>query len=242
MFMSKPIDVVNFRVRIKTALVKSFGGRCQLCGQEYPQSVFEFHHLNPAEKSFGLGNASTTRAKVAYAEEAKKCVMLCANCHRLVEHEDVDDSNLKCIFDEDLYYATLEKLANKNKKIQEEKKKEERPKPTKEELIQDLKDFEGNFSAIGRKYNYSANAVVKWCKKFNMPYHASDYKPKKEVKISKLTHPMRVAQLNKDTEEIIHIFESVTEAENATGNSRHISSVCNGNRVTAAGYKWKWIE
>ena len=73
--MSKPIDVVNFRVRIKTALVESFGRKCQLCGEEYPQAVFEFHHLNPQEKSFSLGNGSTTRAKSAYAEEAKKCVM-----------------------------------------------------------------------------------------------------------------------------------------------------------------------
>ena len=177
--MSTAQDVINFRIRIKKALVNAFDNKCQLCQQTYPQSVFEFHHLNPAEKSFGLGTSSTTRAKSAYAEEAKKCCMLCANCHRLVEYENANKDNiLKCDFNEEKYYQTLEELTQHNKQIQQEKQKEERIKPTKEQLLQDLIDFNGNFSAVGRKYNFSSNAVVKWCKKFNMPYHSSDYKNK----------------------------------------------------------------
>lgn len=173
--MSKAKDVINFRIRIKTALVKAFGEKCQLCGQSYPQSVFEFHHLIPEEKSFGLSSGSTTRAKAAYAEEAKKCVMLCANCHRLVEHEDIDVSGLQCNFDEKIYYETLDELTKKHTEVM---KKENRIKPNKEQLLKDLIELNGNFTAVGRKYNYSANAVVKWCKKFNMPYHSSDYKNK----------------------------------------------------------------
>ena len=174
--MSKGKDVINFRIRIKAALVKGFGCKCQLCQKEYPQSVFEFHHLNPSEKSFGLGAGSTTRAKSAYAEEAKKCVMLCANCHRLVEYEDIDASNLKCDFNEEIYYKTLEELTQINKKNQEEKQQEVRIKPDKEQLLKDLIELNGNFTAVGRKYGFSANAVVKWCKKFDMPYHSGDYK------------------------------------------------------------------
>ena len=49
-----------------------------------------------------------------------------------------------------------------------------------------------------------------------------------------------VAQIDKDTDEIIQIFPSVAEAEKATGNSKHISSVCQGKRKTAQGYKWKY--
>ena len=174
--MSKAKDVVNFRIRIKIALVEAFDNKCQLCGCTYPQSVYEFHHLNPAEKSFGLGCGSTTRAKSAYADEAKKCVMLCANCHRMVEHDDVDGSNLQCIFDEDKYYRTLEQLTVKHTEILKEKQQEIRIKPNKEQLMQDLIELKGNFTAVGRKYGYTANAVVKWCKKFNMPYHSGDYK------------------------------------------------------------------
>lgn len=174
--MSKAKDVINFRIRIKTALVKSFGGKCQLCGQEYPQSVFEFHHLIPEEKLFGLGVGTTTRAKAAYAEEAKKCVMLCANCHRLVEHENVDASNLKSIFNEEVYYKTLEELTKKHTENLKQTQKDMRIKPNKEQLLQDLLELKGNFTAVGRKYGYTSNAVVKWCKKFGMPYHSGDYK------------------------------------------------------------------
>lgn len=51
-----------------------------------------------------------------------------------------------------------------------------------------------------------------------------------------------VIQMDKNTNEIINIFPSVKMAENFTGNGRHIASVCNGKRKTAAGYKWKWAN
>ena len=174
--MSKPQDVVNFRIRIKTALVESFGCKCQLCGKTYPQSVFEFHHLNPEEKSFGLACGSTTRAKSAYAEEAKKCTMLCANCHRLVEYEDIDTSQLKCTFDEGKYYQVLDELTTKNKKIKENQKKEKPYRPNAEELQKILFENEGNFTAVGRLYGVTGTSVSKWCKKFGIPYHSVDYK------------------------------------------------------------------
>lgn len=172
--MSKPQDVVNFRVRIKTALVESFGCKCQLCGVTYPQSVFDFHHLNPKEKSFNLGNGSTTRAKSAYAEEAKKCIMVCANCHRLIEHENVDVSYLKCTFNEEKYYKILDELTGRNIKVSI--KKEKPTRPTAEELQKLLFDNNGNFSEVGRLYEVTSTSVYKWCKKFGIPYHSADYK------------------------------------------------------------------
>ena len=101
--------------------------------------------------------------------------MLCANCHRMVEYENVDSSNLQCNFNEEVYYQTLDELTKKHTDILKAQK-EVRIKPDKEQLLQDLTELNGNFTAVGRKYNYSANAVVKWCKKFGMPYHSSDYK------------------------------------------------------------------
>lgn len=60
--------------------------------------------------------------------------------------------------------------------------------------------------------------------------------------IQKLTACKAVMQLDKETEEIIKVFPSIQAAENATGNSKHISQVCNGKRKSAAGYKWKYVE
>jgi len=46
-------------------------------------------------------------------------------------------------------------------------------KATKEELIEDFKDF-GNLSRIGRKYGVTSNCIMKWFKKFGLPYHKKE--------------------------------------------------------------------
>lgn len=167
--MSKPIDVINFRKRVKIALVKAFGGRCQYCDKEFPVVVFDFHHLNPKEKSFGLGNGSTTRAKSAYAEEAKKCCMLCANCHRLVENNEIDNTLLYCNFDEELYFKTLEELTITQKKnsTYEEKQQAHSRKPDRDTLKSLIRTTP--FIHIGNMFEVSDNAIRKWCRSYNLP-------------------------------------------------------------------------
>lgn len=52
----------------------SFKGRTYLC---------DFHHLDPKTKDSAISTAITYRwSKEAIVEELKKCVPLCANCHR----------------------------------------------------------------------------------------------------------------------------------------------------------------
>ena len=172
--MSKPQDVINFRKRIKAALVESFGNKCQVCGNSFPQSVYDFHHLNPVEKSFGLGSQGTTRSRADNAKEAKKCIMVCANCHRLIEYENLDVSNLYCAFNEEIYYLTLDKLANKNKQIIEEKPKKFSNKPPREILKEQIRNTP--FSHLGNLYGVSDNAVRKWCKSYNLPSRVGDIK------------------------------------------------------------------
>ena len=51
-----------------------------------------------------------------------------------------------------------------------------------------------------------------------------------------------VAQLDKNTEEIIAIFSCAREAERETGIShKHIGDVCKGRRKTTGGYKWIFV-
>lgn len=54
--------------------------RCEKCG-ETRHEVLDFHHLDPAEKDFTIGRSSI-RTKENLLREVKKCVVLCANCHR----------------------------------------------------------------------------------------------------------------------------------------------------------------
>ena len=44
--------------------------------------ALEFHHINPAEKDFTVGDRDFKLKDCI--EETKKCVLICANCHREV--------------------------------------------------------------------------------------------------------------------------------------------------------------
>jgi 5-methylcytosine-specific restriction endonuclease McrA len=70
----------------KQKLVTMTGGKCQVCGYERCIDALQFHHLNPAEKSFSIGE-SRYNFFDKLVEEVKKCVLLCANCHAEVEAE-----------------------------------------------------------------------------------------------------------------------------------------------------------
>lgn len=61
---------------------------CADCGERYPARVMDYHHVR------GTKLASVSRLSVAPASWARieaeidKCVLLCANCHRLRHCDD----------------------------------------------------------------------------------------------------------------------------------------------------------
>jgi NADPH-dependent glutamate synthase beta subunit-like oxidoreductase len=60
---------------------------CVQCGQNHP-STLDFHHENPNEKEGDINRMiSNGQFKKAYAE-IKKCIVLCANCHRIHHHNE----------------------------------------------------------------------------------------------------------------------------------------------------------
>ena len=60
-------------------LVLEFGGKCQLCGYDKSSAALHFHHIE-SNKKFGLGDGQTRSLKLMRSE-AKKCILICANCH-----------------------------------------------------------------------------------------------------------------------------------------------------------------
>jgi hypothetical protein len=77
--------VTEWRRRKKSKLVEEAGGRCALCGYDRCDAALQFHHLDPASKSFALSMRGVTRSMAVCRAEAAKCVLLCANCHAEVE-------------------------------------------------------------------------------------------------------------------------------------------------------------
>lgn len=65
------------------------GGACCICGYARSPNALEFHHLDPSIKDFSFGSIrAEPKSWSKIVAELKKCVMLCANCHREV-HDDV---------------------------------------------------------------------------------------------------------------------------------------------------------
>jgi transposase-like protein len=73
------------RRRVKRILVEEAGGRCAICGYDRYVGALQFHHLNPGEKAFIVSLRGATRGIAKLRAEARKCVLLCANCHAEVE-------------------------------------------------------------------------------------------------------------------------------------------------------------
>src|SRR6059058_1806885 len=83
------------RRRRKADLVAAYGGRCVDCGYSTCPEALQFHHRDPATKSFGLGNFSGSLAR--YAAEAAKCDLVCANCHRIRHAREISVSRHRMV-------------------------------------------------------------------------------------------------------------------------------------------------
>lgn len=70
---------------IKTAMVEVMGGRCSRCEGKFPLAVYDFHHLH--SKIDSPGNLMNVASVRRISQELEKCILLCANCHR-VEHNE----------------------------------------------------------------------------------------------------------------------------------------------------------
>ena len=65
---------------LRIELKKSLGGRCKKCGYNKNLHALDFHHIRDKEKSLSILIKNGARQKAL--KESKKCILLCANCHR----------------------------------------------------------------------------------------------------------------------------------------------------------------
>lgn len=90
-------DRVSYREKInkrnrdrKRQIVEHFGDVCHDCVKTYPQYVYEFHHLDPSGKDVNPSRALTWSEDRMW-KELEKCIMLCANCHK-IRHQEMRDA------------------------------------------------------------------------------------------------------------------------------------------------------
>jgi hypothetical protein len=74
--------VAKRRRRLKEMVVEYKGGKCTICGYKRCVSAFDLHHADDSKKKFGLSQRGLTRSWKMIREEADKCILVCANCHR----------------------------------------------------------------------------------------------------------------------------------------------------------------
>lgn len=178
--------IKEWRQRTKTRAVMALGGKCVLCNYNRCLSALEFHHLDPSQKNFSFSGYHICRWE-DIVEELRKCVLVCANCHREVESNmvNIDTAQIPS-FDES--FALLEPRPTKihpnrvceNPQCGKEyspngptqkfcsmvcaksKQRKVKFRPSKDTLQKLLETM--SYEAVGRKYRVSGNAVRKWLK------------------------------------------------------------------------------
>jgi hypothetical protein len=71
-------------------LVAEAGGKCEICGYDRLSRALQFHHVDPRSKEFSLSGSALTYSLARLRREARKCALLCGNCHVEVEDGLVD--------------------------------------------------------------------------------------------------------------------------------------------------------
>ena len=84
------------RQKIRQMAIAAKGAKCEICGYDRCIEALEFHHLNGTDKNFGLSEKGYARSWRRVEKELKKCVLLCANCHREIHAKNAaPDGNIR---------------------------------------------------------------------------------------------------------------------------------------------------
>jgi hypothetical protein len=81
MILARRTSSGSLDVKAYVASVRATG--CVICG-ETDIEVLDFHHVDPATKSFHLSGSYYNHGMDKVVAEIAKCVVLCANDHRRV--------------------------------------------------------------------------------------------------------------------------------------------------------------
>jgi len=109
--------VISWRRRTKKRMVEAMGGKCQGCGYDKVPAAFDFHHIDPTTKKYLLSGASANpKSWIKLVIELRKCLILCATCHRELHAGERDVPHLISPFNES-YVDYRQMKLDGNKKL-----------------------------------------------------------------------------------------------------------------------------
>ena len=71
----------------KLKLVEMMGGKCEICGYNKSIAALSFHHKDRRHKTFNI-SAYLSLPIDELIIEAKKCRLICLNCHAELHHRE----------------------------------------------------------------------------------------------------------------------------------------------------------
>lgn len=102
-------NLKEWRKNTKQKLVEALGSCCQICKYNKSNAALELHHIDPSQKEFALSNSKINKNWDLLKNEAAKCILLCANCHREI-HDGTTQLPINYQkFDESLILSNKEK-------------------------------------------------------------------------------------------------------------------------------------
>lgn len=85
---------VVFALANVAKIKNAHGGKCKLCGYNKCFNALEFHHLKPELKEDSIMRLLRCFSYKKALEESYKCILVCANCHREIHANLIDNSKL----------------------------------------------------------------------------------------------------------------------------------------------------
>ena len=80
---AKSKENLKNQLRIKEIIYNAKLSGCSNCDYNKCFEALEFHHPDPKTKEISIGTGSTKwKSPLKIEKEIKKCIVLCANCHR----------------------------------------------------------------------------------------------------------------------------------------------------------------
>ena len=178
-------QVKKSRHLLKERLVYISGNQCCICGYNRCLQALEFHHLDPAQKDFTISKNPNTSFDKAI-EEIKKCILVCANCHREIHADLIKDLPIssfnqkryeeiqeKRTFQQNLCVDCGEPIDKKAVRCRKCYLAFQRKNIPEREILKKM-IREKSFAQIGREYNMSINGIKKWCIIRNLPFKKAD--------------------------------------------------------------------